>query len=103
MKNECCSPLHFYFYVDYEQVDSLPENTLYFHALWNRECPTDGIPSSARSRHMEWIMGGEQDKHLSAEGNYVPGGRPRAVASMSAATSTSIIWKTAASGTGSGG
>lgn len=71
MKNECCSPLHFYFYVDYEQVDSLPENTLYFHALWNRECPTDGVPSSARSRHMEWIMGGEQDKHLSAEGNYV--------------------------------
>ena len=42
VKNECCSPLHFYFYVDYEQVDSLPENTLYFHALWNRECPTDG-------------------------------------------------------------
>ena len=71
VKNECCSPLHFYFYVDYEQVDSLPENTLYFHALWNRECPTDGVPSSARSRHMEWIMGGEQDKHLSAEGNYV--------------------------------
>lgn len=71
VKNECCSPLHFYFYVDYEQVDSLPENALYFHALWNRECPTDGIPSSARSRHMEWIMGGEQDKHLSAEGNYV--------------------------------
>lgn len=71
VKNECCSPLHFYFYVDYEQVESLPENTLYFHALWNRECPTDGIPSSARSRHMEWIMGGEQDKHLSAEGNYV--------------------------------
>ena len=71
VKNECCSPLHFYFYVDYEQVESLPENALYFHALWNRECPTDGIPSSARSRHMEWIMGGEQDKHLSAEGNYV--------------------------------
>lgn len=71
VKNECCSPLHFYFYVDYEQVDSLPENALYFHALWNRECPTDGVPSLARSRHMEWIMGGEQDKHLSAEGNYV--------------------------------
>mgnify|MGYP002117775184 FL=1 len=46
VKNECCSPLHFYFYVDYEQVESLPENTLYFHALWNRECPTDGVPSS---------------------------------------------------------
>ena len=99
VKNECCSPLHFYFYVDYEQVESLPENALYFHALWNRECPTDGIPSSARSRHMEWIMGGEQDKHLSAEGNYV---LLDAEGSMSAATSTSIIWKTAASGTGSG-
>lgn len=44
VKNECCSPLHFYFYVDYEQVESLPENTLYFHALWNPRMPDGRHP-----------------------------------------------------------
>ena len=69
--NECRSRLHLFFYIDYEAVAMLPESTLYFHALWNRECPTDGIPACERSSHKEWILGGEQDKHLSAKGNYV--------------------------------
>lgn len=69
--NECRSKLSFYFYIDYEAIAALPENTLYFHALWKRECPTDGIPASERSSHKEWVLGGKQDKHPSAEGNYV--------------------------------
>ena len=30
----------FYFYIDYQKHDSLPEDTLYFHAMWRRENPT---------------------------------------------------------------
>ncbi len=35
--------LSFYYYVDYEEHDALPEDLLYFHAQWNRENPTTGI------------------------------------------------------------
>ena len=40
--NECNSPMVFYFYVDYEQYECIPDNALRFHALWNREVPTKG-------------------------------------------------------------
>ncbi len=29
----------FYFYIDWEKHESLPEDTLYFHAMWRRENP----------------------------------------------------------------
>ena len=32
----------FYFYVDYESYDALPEDALRFHAQWRRENPTTG-------------------------------------------------------------
>lgn len=38
--NEQDTPVHsFYFYIDYEKHTSLPEDTLYFHAMWRRENP----------------------------------------------------------------
>ena len=38
--NEQDQPVHaFYFYIDYEIHDSLPDDALYFHAAWRRENP----------------------------------------------------------------
>lgn len=38
--NEQDLPIHaFYFYVDYEKHTALPDDTLYFHAMWRRENP----------------------------------------------------------------
>jgi len=42
--NECDAPIDaFYFYIDYEAYDSLPEDVLRFHAQYRQECPTKGI------------------------------------------------------------
>jgi len=55
--NEQAEPVHaFYFYIDYQKHQSLPDDTLYFHAKWRRENPCDGT------------KGG---KNLSDEGNYL--------------------------------
>jgi len=44
--NESEKPIRsFYFYIDYEQHDHIPENTAHFHALWKRENPTEGYYS----------------------------------------------------------
>jgi hypothetical protein len=41
--NEGTEPTQsFYFYIDYEEHDSLPDDTLRFHAQWRRENPTIG-------------------------------------------------------------
>lgn len=66
VENQCDTTLVFYFYVDYEQLDSLPEDVLHFHASWNRECPTDGTSSGSMSNE-EWLF---QGKNTSGEGNY---------------------------------
>lgn len=60
------NPLKFYFYIDYEEVEQLPPNELRFHALWNRECPTDGI-SDKEIDNAEYEFGG---KNITGEGNY---------------------------------
>ena len=43
LQNDCDNPCNFYFYIDYEQYDVLPEQDLgYFHACWRRERDTNG-------------------------------------------------------------
>jgi hypothetical protein len=71
IKNECFNELVFYFYLDYEQVDELPEDALYFHASWNRVMPTKGKDEKGYRTHTEWIFGNEKDKNLDGKENYV--------------------------------
>ncbi len=40
--NECEVPLTFYYYIDYELRDAIPDDMGRFHAVWHRECPTEG-------------------------------------------------------------
>jgi hypothetical protein len=58
--------LKFYFYIDYEEVEELPEDELRFHANWKRECPTDGIPDTSVD-NAEYEFGG---KNTTGNGNY---------------------------------
>lgn len=67
IESEAETPIKFYFYINYEEYDKLPEGELRFHAQWNRECPTDGI-SDAGVDNAEFEFGG---KNTSGEGNYV--------------------------------
>lgn len=71
LTNECNTVMRYYFYLDYEAVPQLPEDTLYFHAVWNREFPTEGVPKEERATHADWIFGGPQDKNTTGDGNYV--------------------------------
>ncbi len=56
----------FYFYVDYEEHLSLPEDALYFHAWWNRELttPADGVEN-------EWAVFEPYYKNTSNKENYL--------------------------------
>jgi len=58
---------HFYYYVDYELHDRLDDDILRFHALYNQQCPTDGLAEEGMTTE-EWQWGGF---NLSGEGNYV--------------------------------
>ena len=43
LQNDCVNHCNFYFYVDYEEYETLPPGELgYFHAQWNREENTRG-------------------------------------------------------------
>ncbi|MBB6672435.1 glycoside hydrolase family 172 protein [Cohnella nanjingensis] len=67
VESEAAQPIKFYFYVDYEQYESLAAEELRFHAQWHRENPTDGIPEAgADNAHFEF--GG---KNTTGDGNYV--------------------------------
>jgi len=66
--NECDNMIAFYFYVDYEQHESLPDDTLMFHAQWRRECPTDGKNPLDFDDHREYCFGGQ---NTDGKGNYV--------------------------------
>ena len=57
VQNDCDIPLQFYFYVDFQE-QPVPEDALYFHARWHRECPTRGVEESACADHREWCFGG---------------------------------------------
>ncbi len=65
--NECAKQAIFYYYVDYELWDALPEDTLRFHAVWHRECPTKGISPEGMS-NVAWEFDG---KNTTGEQNYV--------------------------------
>lgn len=56
----------FYYYVDYEELPSLPEECGRFHAWWNREL-TDPAPEGEN----EWACLGPELKNRSDEGNYL--------------------------------
>ncbi len=60
-----------YFYIDYEEGIELPDNCLYFHAQWRRDCPTNGIDEHERKCHTQWVFGDEQDKNVSGKENYI--------------------------------
>jgi hypothetical protein len=57
-----------YFYIDYEELESLPENTLRFHATWHRELPTVGHDEKDFIDHNDWCFGGN---NTTGEENYV--------------------------------
>ncbi|MCL2811735.1 MAG: DUF2961 domain-containing protein [Clostridia bacterium] len=65
--NEGKHPLLLYFYIDYERCEALPQDTLYFHAQWRRECPTDGIDDTSVDNH-HFAGGG---CNTTGDGNYV--------------------------------
>lgn len=67
IESEANQPIKFYFYVDYEEYDSLPDDQLRFHAKWNRECPTQGIDDCGVDNAF-FEFGG---KNTTGEGNYV--------------------------------
>lgn len=66
--NECEDLIFFYYYIDYEEKKELPEEALYFHARWHRECPTQGKDEFAFADRAEWCFGG---KNTTGEENYV--------------------------------
>ena len=67
VESEAEQPIKLYFYIDYEQHDSIPEDQLRFHAKWNRECPTAGIAEQGIDNAF-FEFGG---KNKSGEDNYV--------------------------------
>lgn len=74
--NECKTSVGaFYFYIDYEKVDQLPENTLRFHAQWRRENPTDGVisieKSGSKEKYLEDYKNFLDIKNLTGEENYI--------------------------------
>ncbi len=58
--------VYFYYYVDYEQFDTLEDGLGRFHAQWRRENPTDGESERGQSNH-EFQGCGE---NIGGEGNY---------------------------------
>ncbi|MCC6730721.1 MAG: DUF2961 domain-containing protein [Chthonomonadales bacterium] len=69
--NEGTAPvLSFYFYVDYEEHDSLPEDALRFHAQWRREYRTEGSRGDLSAQGINyWSLMDEPNPR--GEGNYV--------------------------------
>jgi hypothetical protein len=60
----------FYFYVDYEEWDSMPDDVLRFHAQWRRENPTKGIKGDLEAQGINyWELGSEPN--IGGEENYV--------------------------------
>lgn len=66
--NECDSTLILYFYIDYEEHESLPEDVLYFHAQFKRELTTKGVDEQTLKDHHEWCFG---KTNTTGDENYV--------------------------------
>ncbi len=58
VENQCDLRLILYFYIDYEEYDSIPEDMLYFHASWNRVLPCKGHDESLFKTHNDWCFTG---------------------------------------------
>lgn len=69
--NECVNELKFYFYLDYEEVDELPKDSLYLHASWNSELLTKGKDEKNYKSHTEWVFGNKDDLNTTGDDNYV--------------------------------
>ena len=73
--NEQETPVHaFYFYIDYQKHQALPDDVLCFHAKWRRENPCDGWTGEGSVWYSPaWIdrMQGPEGKILTDEGNYL--------------------------------
>jgi hypothetical protein len=58
----------FYYNIDWEKHQKLPDNTLYFHAQYRQETPTDGWTA-------QWNLNGDEivnaHENKTGEGNYV--------------------------------
>lgn len=67
IESEADLPIKFYFYINYEEYDKLPDDQLRFHAQWNRECPTDGL-TDINVDNAYYEFGG---KNTTGDGNYV--------------------------------
>lgn len=64
----------FYFYIEYQQHPSLPDDVLYFHAYWRRENPCEGWKGKGSMwDSQDWFerLAGPDGKNLSDEGNYL--------------------------------
>jgi hypothetical protein len=69
--NEGTAPVQsFYFYVDYEEYDTLPDNALRFHAQWRREYRTEGAKGDLSAQGVNyWSL--MDDPNPKGDGNYV--------------------------------
>lgn len=56
--NECDKRLILYFYIDYEEYESIPSDMLRFHAHWNRVCPCVGRDEKLFKDHTSWCFDG---------------------------------------------
>lgn len=68
VENDCDSTLILYFYFDYEEHTSIPDDMLRFHAQFRRVKTTKGHPEENFDTHDDWCFTGE---NLSGEENYV--------------------------------
>lgn len=66
IENQCDSKVILYFYIDYVE-EEINEDKLRFHAFWNRENPTQGLPQGSLSNE-EFLFGGE---NKTGKDNYV--------------------------------
>ncbi len=60
IENEARCRLMFYYYIDYEQYDSLPDGLGRFHATWHRENPCQGISEEGLS-NVQFQLGGKNE------------------------------------------
>ena len=77
VENQCTHEISLYYYIDWDHYDGLDENTLRFHASWNREL-TQGISDrglGGMEFQMEGVNLSDKDNYLILEtegtGHYV--------------------------------
>ena len=69
LHNQSEKPINcFYFYVDYEEHDSINDDCGRFHAWWNREITK---PDNDLDNENEWNTLGDEIKNPTGEGNYL--------------------------------